>query len=275
MEWHSLIQLILTFLLAFFSIIPEFKVNNARQRQSRTAFHKIILFAKKPFVRIISLIFLIVCLFTSSKIMADISSKEVNDEIEKRDSLRKIQTYHLEKAITDKLTSMGYQYDSIKKELIRIKDSLKVAPTIYFGEKPLLATGFTLDTSKNNVDVLNIEIRMAGANAKSINILTSIAAIVHGSPVLLYNKHKAFANGNSLGKELQQANSPFVINSSSMITHYLIYQKGSYTDMNNRSYVVDKISLVVKRPPYSGDLPFGHIKVVKAFFDKGIKFTLD
>ena len=246
MDMLSLIQVIITFLIALFSIIPEFKSNNRRNRERRTKSDKLILFARRPSIRITSLIVLVVAMAAVTNKLSEQSDNRVNDSIRVRDQKRERQTFKLQRAITDKLDNMGYQYDSINSTLVRLRDSIKKAPETIM-EKPLLTCVFNIDSTGFNTEDLVAELRMAGANAKSLTVYTSIAAIDNGKPVLIYDKHSAFANGGSIAKDIIKLNYKFKVTTSGLVSAYIIYLSGNYTDMNKGKYPVEEFILVLKK----------------------------
>lgn len=273
MDMLSLIQVIITFLIALFSIIPEFKANSSRNRERRTAWDKLILFARRPLIRIMSLIVLVVAMAAVTNKISEKSDKRVNDSIQERDQRRELQTFKVQNAITDKLDSMGYQYDSINSTLVRLRDSIKKSPETII-EKPLLTAVFKIDSTGFNTEDLVAELRMGGANAKSLIVYTSIAAIDNGKPILIYDKHKAFANGGSVAKDIIKLSYKFNVTTSGFVSAYVIYLSGNYTDMNKGEYPVEEFILVLKKARLSGELYKGKIPEAKAFFKKGTPFTL-
>lgn len=272
MDMLYVFQVLLTFLLALFSIVPEFKANKSRNGENRTLKHRLILFLRKPTIRVISLILLIIAIASANDRISEKSENKVNDSIRVRDQRREQQTFRLQSAITEKLNTMGYQYDSINNTLVRLRDSIKRQPKM-LTEKPLLASVFRIDSVDINKENIVAEVRMIGANAKDVMVFTSILAIHNSKPVLLYSKDKVLANRSSIAKDVVTLNFKFPINNISATTSYIIYLSGNYSDMNGVNYPVEDFILLPRVSRSGGNLPIEKVAEVKAFFTKGISFT--
>jgi hypothetical protein len=266
------LQALISFLLALFTIVPELKANNSKDGESRRFRHTIIIFLKKPFVRITSLIVLFIGLSIITKKIQHDNNLASNKELDRRDSVRASYDHNLRKAITSELKTMGFKYDSIKKTLIHIQDSSKRVNQTR--EKPLLTTVITVDTSNRMNDKVRLELRSAGGNIKKLHILTSIAAIINGKASLMYKNDKVFANDQSIGKEIQKAYFDFVILNSQDVSGYLTHTNGYYLDMDNNKYDVDNYYLLTKHPFNSGVLPPNKLQDAKSYFLKGKELYL-
>lgn len=272
MNWYSLLQVFLTFLLAFFSIIPEFKANNSKEGERRKFIHRIILIVRKPIIRVLSLILLVVGLFFTTQKIQTINSKKSTDDADQREQKRSRQTFQLQKAITDKLNAMGYQYDSIRQVLVRIKDSVNIAKKTFVSDKPLLVVIFRVDSTGTDSEDIYIEMRAAGANISDVDVMTSIAAIANSKPTLVYKNQRAFANHNVLGKDIEEMHVSLNVKSTKNVTDYIIYQYGTYKDIDNNTYIVDKIYFTHKHPWTSSNIQMQLFKPAKDFFLKDKKF---
>ncbi|MEO8887555.1 MAG: hypothetical protein ABI367_15935, partial [Mucilaginibacter sp.] len=134
-------QAVVSFLLALFAVVPELKANNSREGEQRRFRHVVIIFLKKPFVRITSLIILFIWLGFITKKIQDDNNTASNKELDRRDSVRASYDDGLRTAITLELKGMGFKYDSIKRILTHIQDSSKLVSQAR--EKPLLTTVIT------------------------------------------------------------------------------------------------------------------------------------
>ncbi len=268
MTWKYILQALLSFLLALFAVIPELKANNSRNREIRKWQHSLILFLKKPLIRITSLIILFGLWYSITRNIETENNDATNRKLDKRDFVRDNKFQGFTTAMNKELKSMGYRYDSIKKTLVNIRDSIKKAPNP-IADKPLLTTVLTIDSNIKNNDKLIIELRSAGGNIKKLHMLTSVAAIINDKTILLYNKHKAFANDESLGKEIVKTTYPFAFNNTQAVKGYVTYTHGYYLDMNNIKYNVENYYLTIKYPFHSGEFPKEKSQDVKDFFKSG------
>ena len=141
----------------------------------------------------------------------------------------------------------GLQYDSIKKEVIHLRDSVRI--TQINGEPPLLKlTNLQIIDSLSNNREYNVRYQIKSTNATSykINIKMDIYAICKDGQVFTVRRDvPLFYNGKTLDKNAEEYNTLKVLKDTILYSFYAFRMKGTYEKHDNfKSIKIDEFYLL-------------------------------
>src|SRR5215217_528017 len=273
--WYNLLQAFSTFLLAFYAIIPEFKVRKLSQGDRRSKRDRLIIFLKKRNVRIISLIILVVFFGFVFDQKSKYDRIQNGKEIDRRDKVRDDRATRNGLIITTALKEQGLKIDTLQNRLVKIKDSLKTRSvsnkTIISETKPLLNFEFSVDTLNNPTAEVTAVMSAAGANVQGVRVGLSYAVIdTSGALMLAVRNFRRFDTNGSLGIGDQF---PAIIRVNGIERKFIVLVKGQYEDLTGKKYQFERFYTVGPGKFYIPLQIKWHVGV-RNFFEKSVPFRI-
>jgi hypothetical protein len=143
----------------------------------------------------------------------------------------------------------GLQYDTIKKQVFKLQDSIKT--TIINGEPPLIAvTNLEIIDSAHFKKTYKIDYNITSFNAASydVDLVFDILAFTPNSKVLTIKKNiNIFYKGQSINKDESLNNTMDIPKDSSFYSIYAFRLKGSVRKSDNTKILIDKFYLLKPR----------------------------
>jgi len=144
----------------------------------------------------------------------------------------------------------GLQYDSIKNQIIKLKDSVKV--TNNFGETPLieLKSLKILDSTYFGEKTYKVEYEIYSEDSKSLNIDFKFDVFAFTNNGVIRTLRRNFIplhKGEDIGKEKGKKNFFFIPKDDPYYTIYAFRFKGSYFSNKKDKFYIDKFYILKPR----------------------------
>lgn len=162
----------------------------------------------------------------------------------------KMETDQLFENLSIAFKKQGLQYDTIKKEVIKLRDSVKVINN--FGETPLLTLKNLkiIDSTNFGNKTYKVEYEIFSEDSKSLNIdlrFDFFAFTPNEEIRTLVRNVRALTKGENIGKEKGLKNWLRVPKDEPYFVEYAVRVKGSYKSSEDITYYIDKFYLLKPR----------------------------
>ncbi|WP_427872344.1 hypothetical protein [Flavobacterium sp. MMS24-S5] len=144
----------------------------------------------------------------------------------------------------------GLQYDTIKNQVLKLKDSIRI--TQINNETPLISlTRLEIkDSTYFERKTYKVEYDINSHDAKSLNIdlrFDIFAFIPNGDIRTIEKNYRVFYKGETIRKEEKQTNTLSIPKDNSYYLMYAFRLKGSYYSSDNKKIFIDKFYLLTPR----------------------------
>lgn len=175
-----------------------------------------------------------------------LSDKEILRTKEIKAGVKKA-TDQLFDGLSTAFKKQGLQYDTIKKQVFKLRDSIRVTEINH--ETPLIVlTKLEIKDSINLDRYYTVEYEVNSFDAKSLNIdlKFDIFAFTKMNNILTIEKNKRiFYKGQTIAKELGISNIWYVPKDTNLYSLYVFRLKGSYYSSNNQKLTIDQFYVLV------------------------------
>lgn len=160
------------------------------------------------------------------------------------------ETNKLFKALSEAFRKQGLQFDTIKNQVLKLRDSVKV--TNNFGETPTLNLKSLkiIDSTTFGIKTYKIEFEIFSEDAKSldIDIKFDIFAFTPDLQIRTLSRNiRPIYKGENIGKQSAKKNWFSVAKDDPYYDDYAIRLRGSYTSASKVTYYIDKFYLLKPR----------------------------